>query len=312
MREPSTDLTVTVEVPATTANLGPGFDSLGMALDLCDRVTLSPSSSGQDVITVEGECAADVPRDGKHLVLRTARQLFSELSFDPGSLRLDCMNGVPHGQGLGSSAAAIVSGLAVAREFAAQSGIDTSGVDLFEMAARIEGHPDNVAPCVHGGMTIAWKVTDGAYACVRLIPHPDITVTLAIPETVLSTKAARGLLPDSVPLADAAANSGRAALAVHAFTADPTLLLPATHDYLHQRYRAVAYPDSFALVQRLRSRGLAAAISGAGPTVIVFSAQEVDLGAEIDAAVPGIFAVRRASIRSEGAMHRPSQGVSAS
>lgn len=312
MRQQSTDLTVTVEVPATTANLGPGFDSLGMALDLCDRVTLSPSSSGQDVITVEGECAAVVPRDGRHLVLRTARHLFSELGFDPGPLRLDCVNGVPHGQGLGSSAAAIVSGLAIAREFAARSGIDTSGVDLFEIAARIEGHPDNVAPCVHGGMTIAWKVAEGSYACVRLTPHPDIRVSLAIPETVLSTKAARGLLPDSVPLAEAAANSGRAALAVHAFTTDPTLLLPATHDYLHQRYRASAYPESFALVELLRSRGHAAAISGAGPTVIVFSAQEVDLRAEIDAAAPGIFAVRQASIRSHGAMLRPPQGANAS
>jgi homoserine kinase len=268
---------VRVTAPATSANLGPGFDALGLALGLPDVVeaTLSPSGSGPALrITIEGPGADDLPHDESHLVARAMRAAFHLLGGRPaGGVELRCRNQVPHGRGLGSSAAAIVTGVLAARALT-DGGPERMDDDAaLNLAAQVEGHPDNVAPCLLGGFTIAWSQGRDARA-VRLEPHPDIRPVVLIPPVAISTQAARGLLPDAVPHADAAGNAARAALLVEALTHRPSLLLEATQDRLHQSYRAAAMPDTLALVGELRSRGLPAVVSGAGPSVLVLTTSE--------------------------------------
>jgi homoserine kinase len=254
-------------VPATSANLGPGFDSLGLALTLHDVLTASVHPDGL-VVEVEGEGAATVPGDERHLVVRAAREGFAALGVDPPGLRLRCVNAVPHGRGLGSSSAAIVGGLSLARALVVEGPERLPDPDLFALAARIEGHPDNVAPAVFGGLTVAWS--DPAFRAVRLEVDPAMRAVAFVPPDPLATTVARGLLPATVPHADASANAGRAALLVAALTGQVSseALLEGTADRLHQQYRAPAMPASAALVSRLRSSGVAAFISGAGPTVL--------------------------------------------
>jgi homoserine kinase len=268
---------VLVRVPATSANLGPGFDALGLALGLHDEVAARVTGSGLD-IEVSGEGADAIGGAGeRHLVVRAMRVAFDELNVaQPSGLELRCVNRIPHGRGLGSSAAAIVAGLLAARALA---GASTSPEDVLPLASMLEGHPDNVAPCLFGGLTIAWTATDGVglpmARAVRLDPCPEVRpVALVAPEPV-STKVARGLLPATVPHADAARNAGRAALLVAALTARPDALLDGTEDKLHQDYRAPAMPHSHELVTRLRAAGIPAVISGAGPSVLAFRTGDV-------------------------------------
>ncbi len=280
---------VTVRVPATSANLGPGFDALGLALDLTDEITAEvlPTAGALEIV-VEGEGAAPgaVPRDATHLVVRSLVAGLEAVGARVPGLRLTCRNAVPHSRGLGSSAAAIVGGLALAR--ALTPGAERSDEELFEQAARIEGHPDNVAPAVFGGFTVALTRDDG-YAAVRLPVHPHVRLHAFVPPSPVSTSVARGLLPAQVPHADAAANAGRAALLVAALTTRPDMLLEATEDRLHQDYRAPAMPETLDVVAALRGRGAAAVVSGAGPTVLVLgtSADELRLAASVDDVVPG-------------------------
>lgn len=293
---------VSVVVPATTANLGPGFDSVGLCLDLVDQVSLRPRESGSsDIIDVVGAGADSVPRDESNLVLGTIKQLYRDVGFDLGPLHLRCVNRIPHGMGLGSSAAAIVGALLVGKELARVSGCDVNNIDVFQIASDMEGHPDNVAPCLFGGMSVSWDER-GVWEVAQLRPHEQITACLAVPDSALSTKAARELIPASVSHRDAVRNTARAALLIHAFTTDPTLLFPATQDFLHQRYRESAYPHSYKLVSLLRDRGVAAAISGAGPTVIAFGTAE--LAGSMHEAVArsaGHFQVVQTAINNRGA-----------
>ena len=254
---------VRVRVPATSANLGPGFDAFGLALGLYDELEVRAVDQGLTV-RVEGEGATEVPRDSSHLVVRSLHTALDMLDRPVDGLELRCVNRIPHGRGLGSSAAAIVGGVLAA------FGLTGTPVDherVLRLAARIEGHPDNVAACVYGGFTIAWNDADGGRA-VRLEPDPAISAVAYVPPDPLSTEQARGLLPDTVAHADAAANAGRAALLATAVTSRPDLLLLATEDRLHQQYRAPAMPDSAALVGELRAAGVPAVVSGAGPTVL--------------------------------------------
>lgn len=253
---------VTVRTPASSANLGPGFDTLGLALTLYDEVTAEVTPSGLE-IAVTGEGADGVPRDDSHLVVRAMHATFDALGKRPSGLRLSCVNAIPHGRGLGSSAAAIVAGIVLARALT-----EGGDVDLLQLAADLEGHPDNVAAAMLGGLTIAWL--EGDTARVERL-DAGVEVTVFIPPEAVSTERARGLLPDEVPHADAAANAGRAALLVRALTGAPELLLAATEDRLHQSYRSSAMPESYALMTGLRESGIAATISGAGPTVLAFS-----------------------------------------
>jgi homoserine kinase len=260
---------VRVTVPATSANLGPGFDCFGLALSWREQVELAVIESGF-VVEVTGEGAADVPRDETHLILDSALQGLADLGCSVPGLRLRCRNTIPHGRGLGSSSAAIVAGLLGAvglGDGAREENADQRRWTL-QHADRIEGHPDNVAAAIHGGFVLAWRGSRGLEVVTRPV-HPDVGATVFVPETPVATKAARGLLPDAVPHRNAAENAARAALLVHALDRDPNRLLDGTADWLHQDYRRSAMPDSWALMQELRDQGLAAVISGAGPTVLV-------------------------------------------
>ena len=258
---------VAVEVPASAANLGPGFDSFGLALSLRDRVEIEATPSGLDV-EVDGAGAEDLPRDESHLVVRAVHAAFDAVGARPSGLRLRCRNRVPHGRGLGSSAAAIVAGLVAARELARRSEAPTQVLDgaFLQLATDLEGHPDNVAAALHGGFTVAWRGRDRVRA-VRL--EPDVSVLVVVPADPVSTALTRQLLPDQVSHRDAAANSARAGLLVAAMTGRPELLHAATEDRLHQDYREPALPASLRLVRTLRAAGHAAVVSGAGPAVLV-------------------------------------------
>ena len=258
---------VAVEVPASAANLGPGFDSFGLALSLRDRVEIEATPSGLD-IEVDGAGAEDLPRDESHLVARAVHAAFDAVGARPGGLRLRCRNRVPHGRGLGSSAAAVVAGLVAARELARRSEAPTQVLDgaFLQLATDLEGHPDNVAAALHGGFTVAWRGRDRVRA-VRL--EPDVSVLVVVPGDSVPTALTRQLLPDQVSHRDAAANSARAGLLVAAMTGRPELLHAATEDRLHQDYREPALPASLRLVRSLRAAGHAAVVSGAGPAVLV-------------------------------------------
>ena len=261
---------VRVRVPATSANLGPGFDALGLALSLYDDVEARVAPSGLH-IDVSGEGAADVTdAEEAHLIVRAMRATFDDLaSGQPPGIVLRCVNRIPHGRGLGSSAAAIVAGVLAARALA---GAPAGPGDALPLANVLEGHPDNVAPCLYGGLTIAWLPGEpaGTARAVRLEPAAGIRPVVLIAAEPVSTEAARGLLPARVPHADAAQNAGRAALLVAALTACPEALLDATEDRLHQDYRATAMPATRDLVGRLRDAGIPAVVSGAGPSVLAF------------------------------------------
>ena len=260
---------VTVAVPATSANLGPGFDAFGLALALEDEVTAQVTGSGIRV-EVSGEGAGEVPTGADHLIVDTMLRTFDRLGAPrPAGLAMRCLNRIPHARGLGSSSAAIVAGILLARALVGQVGYDPRAL---VWAAEIEGHPDNVAPCLLGGFTIAWTSDDGAKA-VRLRTVPGIAATVLIPQTRGLTAQARAALPERVPHRDAVFNVARAALMVHALCEDPTLLLTATEDRLHQDYRAPAQPETAALVAQLRGQGIAAVVSGAGPSVLALTGE---------------------------------------
>ena len=282
-----------LEVPATSANLGPGYDSFGLALNIFDTLTLTVHDVPVDpdsCVEVEGESAEALPRDRTHLIMRIIGEVLAAEfpGVEPGlseRLSLHCVNRIPHSRGLGSSAAAVVAGIGLAAEIGRVfSGVELSRDRVLELATAVEGHPDNAAPAVFGGFTISvsdpvmsWQVP------VRTVE----TVTVLIPEVRLDTDIARGLIPAVIDHAIAAENSARAGLLVHALVTDASVLFEATRDQLHQEFRRSAYPESMTLVDHLRAQGLPTVVSGAGPTVLV-------LGEQVpDSAVPaGVAAVR--------------------
>jgi homoserine kinase len=267
---------VTVRVPATSANLGPGFDSLGLALGLHDVVEARITGPGL-TIEVDGEGADTVDADEAHLVVRAMRQTFELLDGQPPGLGLRCANRIPHGRGLGSSAAAIVSGVLAARALTDHGEQRLPDDAVLRLAAGLEGHPDNVAACLLGGLTVAWTGTGGPRA-VTLSPLRAIVPVMFVAPEPLSTEKARGVLPETVPHADAAVNAGRSALLIAALTSDTAsdaasvlgTLLDATQDRLHQAYRAGVMPETANLVRGLREAGVPAVVSGAGPSVLAF------------------------------------------
>jgi len=263
---------VRVSVPATSANLGPGFDSLGLALDLRDELEGEVLAAGLEVL-VHGAGAAQVPRDERHLVVRAMRVGFEALGAQPPGLRLTCHNVVPHARGLGSSSAAIVGGLALARALVPGGAERLDDQALVALATRMEGHPDNVAPAALGGFVISGTDDDGQAYAVPSAVAPGLETVVLVPAEPVSTELARGLLPATVPHAHAAADAGRAALLVAALAGRPDQLLRGTRDYLHQHYRRPAMPASLDLVEALRADGVPAIVSGAGPTVLAFVGQ---------------------------------------
>jgi homoserine kinase len=255
---------VTVEVPATSANLGPGFDCFGLALDWRERIELVGLESGF-VIDVSGEGMGEIPRDESHLIIRSALVGLADLGVRAMGLRLSGHHTIPHGRGLGSSAAAIVAGLVAA---AGLAGVQLDRGWLLRHATAIEGHPDNVAAAIYGGFVLAYEGPAGVTVAQGRL-DPAVGVAVLVPDFAVTTTAARGLLPRTVPHAEAAANSGRAALLVHALSTEPDRLHDATRDWLHQHYRGPAMPRSYELMTSLRAQGFAAVVSGAGPAVLV-------------------------------------------
>ncbi len=324
---------VRVRVPATSANLGPGFDSLGLALALHDVVLAQIGGPGLTV-EVTGAGAATIERGEGHLVVRAMRACFDVIGEQPPGLLLRCHNDIPQGFGLGSSAAAIVAGLLAARALAGAHGARLLPDDtVLRLAAGLEGHADNVAACLAGGLTIAWIDPGGSTRCARLAPLPGLAPVLCVPSEGLSTTKARAVLPASVPHADAAKNAARAALLIAALTQpgaglswsasseadlagpdqsgprpttlDQALLLAATEDFLHQPYRASSMPGSASLVAALRAAGVPAVVSGAGPAVLALIAPGATPGSDVVAAVaaecgPG-WTVRVLDVDHEGA-----------
>ena len=289
---------VRVQVPATSANLGPGFDALGLALALHDELSAVITDAGLTV-EVDGEGGDLVARDETHLVVRAMRRTFAELGQAPPGLTVRCHNRIPHSRGLGSSAAAIVAGILLARGLVTDGRIRLPEGAVLALASEIEGHPDNVAPCLLGGLTIAW-IQDGGARAVRRDLDPAVVPVVLVPPFTASTELARGLLPATVPHADAAFAAGRAALLVAALTGTPQALFDATEDRLHQAYRGPAMPDSAQLVTRLRAAGHPAVISGAGPTVLVLARGEVE-AEDVLAASPPEWTARTIPVDASGA-----------
>jgi homoserine kinase len=255
-----------IRVPATSANLGPLFDSGGLALNRYDLVDVELAESLQ--VQVTGMGAGTLPADERHLVVRAFRAACDQLGWHPPGIRLTCANGIPQGRGMGSSAAAVVAGVLAAWALCPDAAPDDAAV--LRLVTELEGHPDNVAPCLLGGVTLAFQ-TPGGVVAERLAVDGAVAPVLLVPPATLSTELARGLLPAQVPHADAAYTAGRAALLVHALTRDPALLFDATEDRLHQDQRAPAMPASAALLRRLRDAGQAAVVSGAGPSLLVLT-----------------------------------------
>jgi homoserine kinase len=264
---------VRVSVPATSANLGPGFDALGLALTLRDevRVRLEPTTAPPVRVHVDGEGAATVGRDADNLVVKALHTTYRGLGLEPPHVSLWCTNRIPHARGLGSSAAASVAGVLAAQALVGRA---EPGDGALHVAADLEGHPDNAAACLLGAMTIAWTDDAGAHA-VRLDPVPGLRATVLVPDAGLATATSRGLLPPTVPHPDAAHSAGRAALLVAALTRRPDLLVAATEDRLHQGYRAEAMPATARLVAELRAAGVAAVVSGAGPSVLALTTESM-------------------------------------
>jgi homoserine kinase len=291
---------VRVRVPATSANLGPGYDAFGLALSWYDDVAARVCGAGLRIgISGEGE---GVARDESHLVVRAMRATFARLGGQPPGLELSCSNRIPHGRGLGSSAAAIVAGVLLGR--ALVDGGDERLPDdaVFALAAELEGHPDNVAACCYGGITIAWA-QDGMARAVRASVRAPIRLIALVPPHESSTSTARGLLPEAVRHADAAFAVGRGALlfALLSGAVDlPGELLAATEDRLHQPYRAAAMPQTAELVRDLRAGGHAAVVSGAGPSVLVLARDDVEVQS-VNGAAPSDWRCETLSVDAEGA-----------
>lgn len=256
----------TVRVPATSGNLGPGFDSLGMAHGIYDDVTAT-LIAGSSKVEILGEGAGELPTDESHLIVQALRRGLDHAGAPLAGVSLTCHNAIPQSRGLGSSAAAVVAGIALAaalidrpKEFGKKT--------ILRLATEFEGHPDNAAPAVYGGAVVSW-MKDGVGKASPLPLHSSISTTLFVPNGTLPTLKARAALPSTVPHVDAAFNASRAALMVHALTSQPSLLFEATEDRLHQEYRASSMPETMDVVRALREAGWPAVVSGAGPAILV-------------------------------------------
>ncbi|MEI6867302.1 MAG: homoserine kinase [Actinomycetes bacterium] len=292
-----------VSVPASSANLGPGFDSLCLALDIRDRYAAQILDEAIFDVDITGEGADEIKRDAKNLVIKSMMHGFEFMGSKPRGLALRALNAIPQGRGLGSSASAIVGGLALARALVLSGEQYMSDEDLVALGTELEGHPDNIAAAFYGGATIAWMEESHGKNFgrgVSLTVDPRIKAILFLPETHLATTKARKLLPELVPHRDAAANVARSALLVHALTDRPDLLFAATQDFLHQEYRGEAMPKSLALIRKLRAAGVAATVSGAGPAVLVLHIGSELEAAEIMKSAPDSFAALTVNISPTG------------
>lgn len=262
-----------VRVPATSANLGPGFDTLGIALAFGDELTVITRDEPGAHVSVHGVGAGQVETDERNLVVRSAAHVFERVGRILPGLDIEAVNRIPHGRGMGSSGSAIVAGIMIAAGLLQTDPDDPlvlSEDQLLAFATELEGHPDNVAPALFGGLTIAWTNEQGP-RFKRLLVHRGVAPLVLVPSFTLSTAHARSLQPKQVPHEDAVFNVSRSALLIAALTQSPELLLEATEDRLHQTYRGEAMPATRDLISKLRQNGHAAVVSGAGPSILVLS-----------------------------------------
>ena len=291
-----------ISVPASSANIGPGFDCFGIALELRDRYAAQVLDDETFDVDVTGEGADEVKKDAKNLVIKSMLHGFEHMGAKPRGIALRALNVIPHGRGLGSSASAIVGGLALARSLVLTGEQYMSDEELITLATELEGHPDNVAAAFYGGATLAWSEsktssvgeTKNIGRAVSLRVDDRIKALLLVPNNQLATAKARKLLPEIIPHQDAVLNSSRTALLVHALAERPDLLFIATEDLLHQKYRAQAMPKTIALVEKLRGAGLAAVVSGAGPSLMVLYSGAEDEIDQLESVAPGFTAMKLA------------------
>jgi homoserine kinase len=269
-----------VRVPATSANLGPGFDALGLALAMHDEVEARVTGGGL-AVAVSGEGEETATAGEQHLVVRAMRAAFGVMGGQPPGIALRCVNAIPHGRGLGSSAAAAVSGVLAARALVAGGADLLPDADVLALTVDLEGHPDNVAACLAGGLTVAWRGAGGSVGVLGLAVLDSLAAVACVAPTAVATRDARRVLPEVVPHADAAANAARSALLVAGLTIDPGVLFDATEDFLHQRYRASVMPQTADLLGRLRQAGVAAVVSGAGPSILAMTVAGQQPGAKV-------------------------------
>ncbi len=302
-KTPPVGRTVVVEVPATTANLGPGFDTLGMALTIQDRLSATVVDTPGILVDVHGVGEGEVPTDETNLIARSMAHAFASKKIPMPGIHLEAHNVIPHGRGLGSSGAAIVSGVMAAKGLL--EGIaELSASELLALATDMEGHPDNIAPSLFGGLTIAW-MTDEGPKHKKLSVHRGVSLVVAVPEdSSMSTQLARSLQPETVPHQDAIFNLSRSALLIAALIQSPELLFEATEDRLHQNYRASAMKDTDALLQSLRAKGYAAVVSGAGPSVLILCpdpGQRLDIAQVVEAHPGGTWTSHMLTVDERGA-----------
>ncbi|WP_125098812.1 homoserine kinase [Leucobacter chromiireducens] len=264
---------VRVRVPATSANLGPGFDTLGIALAYGDDLTAVTRDEPGATVHVSGVGEGEVPTDASNLVVRSAAHVYERLGRELPGLELSATNRIPHGRGMGSSGSAIVAGVMIAAgllESDPDAPLVLSEEQLLAYATELEGHPDNVAPALFGGLTIAWSTENGP-KFKRLMVHRGVAPLVLVPSFTMSTELARSLQPKQVPHEDAVFNVSRSALLIAALTQSPELLMEATQDRLHQDYRGEAMPATRDLIRELREAGFPAVVSGAGPSILVLT-----------------------------------------
>jgi homoserine kinase len=295
---------VRVRVPASSANVGPGFDACGLALGLYNDVVIKVVDEGL-FVDIAGEDADTLPRNRRNLVVAAMYAAFDQLGGRPRGLEVVCANRIPPGRGLGSSSAAVVAGIVAARSVTVGGAERLDDGAVLGLATELDGHPDNAAACLLGGFTVAWIGSTGPQS-LRLAPDPSVVPVVFVPAATLSTKKSRALLPATVPHADAARNAGRAALLTAAVTSRPDLLFTATHDELHQRYRGPAMLPTERLLETLRSGGIAATLSGAGPAVLALTTD--DRAAEVGAFADHRWTVMRLAVDQLGASIVPLDG----
>ncbi len=301
---------VDVRVPASSANLGPGFDTFGLALSVYNEyaVRVVADTGAVDVRLVDAD-GAPIPSPSEDLMVRAMARAFERAGVGLPALEIAGRIAIPMGSGLGSSAAAIVGGLMAAKGLL-EPKLELDGETLLALATELEGHPDNVAPALLGGLTIAWSTPTGPRA-KKFNVHRGVAPLIAVPDFAVSTKVARALQPETVPYEDAIFNLSRSALLIAALVQSPELLFEATDDKLHQTYRASAMPATSELVHRLRDAGLPAVVSGAGPSILVLGgdpALRAQGRAIIDAAEGSRWTVLTPAVDFKGATvspHRP-------
>lgn len=287
---------LTVRSPATVANLGPGFDCLGLALGLANEFVVE--AGAEPTVRVEGEGAGELPEDATNLVFRTIAFLAREAGGSLPPFSLSCLNRIPLARGLGSSASALVAGLLLGDRLL---GTNLGPDRLLELAADVEGHADNVAACLRGRLVLAYLSSDG-WRAEHLDPAPSLRPVVLVPEAErIATDDARRVLPQRVALADAVFNLSRSALAVVALTRAPELLPTALQDRLHQPHRLPLAPGARALFTELRAAGIPVCVAGSGPSLLAFEQDDLgvwDLGPGWRALRPGI-ALEGATVTEE-------------